>query len=113
MEVGGFNNLEIDKYMSGLGKIIFAEKADRQMTGNLKEIVVWVGQLKCSASYTNVNLTGENAGRTVFQVRYSGDLVSELRKIFSPNSDNYDAVGGKLEVYSGKVGELTFKCLER
>ena len=75
------------------------------------EIVVWVGQLKCSASYTNVNLTGENAGRTVFQVRYSGDLVSELRKIFSPNSDNYDAVGGKLEVYSGKVGELTFKCL--
>ena len=35
MEVGGFNNLEIDKYMSGLGKIIFAEKADRQMTGNL------------------------------------------------------------------------------
>ena len=56
-------------------------------------------------------MTGENAGRTVFQVRYSGDLVSELRKIFSPNSDNYDAVGGKLEVYSGKVGELTFKCL--
>ena len=79
--------------------------------GERKEIVVWVGQLKCSASYTNVNLTGENAGRTVFQVRYSGDLVSELRKIFSPNSDNYDAVGGKLEVYSGKVGELTFKCL--
>ena len=31
MEVGGFNNLEIDKYMSGLGKIIFAEKADKQM----------------------------------------------------------------------------------
>ena len=35
--------------------------------GERKEIVVWVGQLKCSASYTNVNLTGENAGRTVFQ----------------------------------------------
>ena len=35
MEVGGFNNPEIDKYMSGVGKIIFAEKADRQMTGNL------------------------------------------------------------------------------
>lgn len=37
--------------------------------GERKEIVVWVGQLKCSASYTNVNLTGENAGRTVFQTR--------------------------------------------
>ena len=33
MEVGGFNNPEIDKYMSGVGEIIFAEKADRQMTG--------------------------------------------------------------------------------
>ena len=32
MEVGGFNNPEIDKYMSGVGEIIFAEKADRQMT---------------------------------------------------------------------------------
>lgn len=35
MEVGGFNTPEIDKYMAGVGKIIFAEKADRQMTGNL------------------------------------------------------------------------------
>lgn len=79
--------------------------------GEHKEIVVWLGQLKYSAIYTNVNFTGENAGRTVFQVRYSGQLLSELRKIFSPNSDNYSAVGGKLEVYSGEVGELIFKCL--
>lgn len=35
MEVGGFNTTEIDKYMAGVGEIIFAEKADRQMTGNL------------------------------------------------------------------------------
>jgi hypothetical protein len=35
MEVGGFNNCEIDKYMDGVGEIIFAEKSDRQMTGNL------------------------------------------------------------------------------
>ena len=56
--------------------------------GERKEIVVWLGELKYSAIYTNVNLTGENAGRTVFQVRYSGNLVSELRKIVSPNSDN-------------------------
>ena len=35
--------------------------------GERKEIVVWLGQLKCSATYTNVNLTGENAGRTVFR----------------------------------------------
>ena len=32
MEVGGFNNPEIDKYRAGVGEIIFAEKADRQMT---------------------------------------------------------------------------------
>ena len=78
--------------------------------GERKEITVWLGSLKCSAIYTNVNLTGENAGRTVYQIRYSGEIVSELRKIFSPNSDNYDAVGGKLEVYSGNIGELVFKC---
>ena len=35
MEVGGFNNPEIDKYMVGVDEIIFAEKPDRQMTGNL------------------------------------------------------------------------------
>jgi hypothetical protein len=35
MEVGGFNKPEIDKYMAVVGEIIFAEKADRQMTGNL------------------------------------------------------------------------------
>ena len=78
--------------------------------GERKEITVWLGSLKCSATYTNVNLTGENAGRTVYQIRYSGEIVSELRKIFSPNSDNYDSVGGKLEVYSGIIGELVFKC---
>lgn len=78
--------------------------------GERKEIIIWLGSLKCSAIYTNVNFTGLNAGRTVYQIRYSGEIVSELRKIFSPNSDNYDAVGGKLEVYSGNVGELWFKC---
>lgn len=35
MEVGGFNAPEIDKYMVGVSEIIFAEKVDRQMTGNL------------------------------------------------------------------------------
>lgn len=78
--------------------------------GEHKEIVVWLGSLKCPATYTNVNLSGDNAKRTVFQIRYSGELVSELRRIFSPNSDNYDAVGGKLEVYERATGELEFKC---
>lgn len=78
--------------------------------GERKEITVWLGSLKCSAIYTNVNLTGDNAGRTVYQIRYSGEIVAELRKIFSPNSDNFDAVGGKIEVYSKNIGELTFKC---
>ena len=35
MEVGGFNKTEINKYMTGVGEIIFAEKPDRQMTGNI------------------------------------------------------------------------------
>ncbi len=35
MEVGGFNNPEIDKFMNDVGEIVFAEKPDRQMTGNL------------------------------------------------------------------------------
>ena len=38
MEVGGFNKTEINKYMTGVGEIIFAEKPDRQMTGNLTRI---------------------------------------------------------------------------
>lgn len=38
MEVGGFNITEINKYMTGVGEIIFAEKPDRQMTGNLTRI---------------------------------------------------------------------------
>ena len=35
MEVGGFNNPEIDKYMVGVDEMIFAEKPDLQMRGNL------------------------------------------------------------------------------
>ncbi|MFR4352633.1 MAG: DUF6933 domain-containing protein [Roseburia sp.] len=38
MEVGGFNNPEIDKYMAGIGEIVFYEKPDRQMTGNLNRM---------------------------------------------------------------------------
>ena len=37
-------------------------------------------------------------------------MVSRLRDIFSPNSEDLDAVGGKLEVYEKTAGELEFKC---
>ena len=40
MEVGGLNYAEIDKYMEGTGEIIFAEKPDRQMTGNLTRMML-------------------------------------------------------------------------
>ncbi|SDB35304.1 DUF6933 domain-containing protein [Eubacterium oxidoreducens] len=46
MEVGGFNRPEIERYMTGIGDIIFAEKTDRQMTGNLNRAFLdleWTG----------------------------------------------------------------------
>lgn len=30
--------------------------------------------------------------------------------IYSPNSDDYDAVGGKIEVYVKQLDEIEFKC---
>ena len=44
MEVGGFNNLKLISICPGVGKIIFAEKADRQMTGNLTRMFL---DMKC------------------------------------------------------------------
>ncbi len=60
MEVGGFNNLEIDKYMSGLGKIIFAEKADRQMTGNLTRMFLDM-EYTCDRWQENESVQAEQA----------------------------------------------------
>ncbi len=80
--------------------------------GEKKDIVIWLGDKKYDAMYTNVNLKGDNATRTVYQIRYTdaNGLVSALKRIFSPNSNDYNAVGGKLEVYTKRVGELEFKC---
>lgn len=81
--------------------------------GERKDIQIILGDDRYNATYTNVNLKGENAGRTVYQIRYteSGPLVLALRNIFSPNSGDYKAVDGKLEVYSRETGVLEFKCL--
>ena len=70
--------------------------------GEKKNITIWLGDNQYSAIYTNVNLTGDNARRTVYQIRYSDadGFVSKLRNIFSPNSKDIDAVGGRLEVYA-------------
>lgn len=80
--------------------------------GEKKEIVIWLDDKQYNAIYTNVNLQGENAGRMVYQIRYNNanGLVSRLRKIFSPSSNDYDAAVGKLEVYVKKRGALEFKC---
>lgn len=40
LEVGNVNLEEIDKYMVGLGDIVFAEKSERQMTGNINRMIV-------------------------------------------------------------------------
>ena len=80
--------------------------------GEKKDIVIWLGERKYDATYTNVNLKGENAARTVYQIRYTdtNGLVSALRRIYSPNSNDYDAVGGKIEIYAKNLGEIEFKC---
>ena len=39
-EVGNVNKSEIDNYMAGLGDIVFAEKSDRQMTGNITRMIL-------------------------------------------------------------------------
>ena len=60
MEVGGFNNPEIDKYMSGVGEIIFAEKADRQMTGNLTRMFLDM-EYTCDRWQENESVQAEQA----------------------------------------------------
>lgn len=39
-EVGNVNQEYIDKYMAELGDIVFAEKSDRQMTGNINRLIL-------------------------------------------------------------------------
>ena len=50
----------VDKYMSGLGKIIFAEKADRQMTGNLTRMFLDM-EYTCDRWQENESVQAEQA----------------------------------------------------
>lgn len=42
-EVGNINTSEIAKYMSGVDSIVYAEKADRQITGNINRMILDMG----------------------------------------------------------------------
>ena len=42
-EVGNINAEEIAAYMSNVGSIIFTEKADRQITGNITRMILDMG----------------------------------------------------------------------
>ena len=39
-EVGNVNKNEIDNYMAELGDVVFSEKSDRQMTGNITRMIL-------------------------------------------------------------------------
>ena len=86
MEVGGFNNLEIDKYMSGLGKIIFAEKADRQMTGNLTRMFLDM-EYTCDRWQENESVQAEQAAFENNGIRRQG---KEYVKPFERMLDELD-----------------------
>ena len=42
-EVGNINSKEISTYMSNVDSIVFAEKADRQITGNITRMILDMG----------------------------------------------------------------------
>lgn len=42
-EVSNINGEEIDKYISSIDNIVFAEKADRQITGNITRMILDMG----------------------------------------------------------------------
>lgn len=80
--------------------------------GEKSKFYIWLGDKKYSAIYTNVNLDEETSLRTVYQIRYSNaeGLLTDLKNIFSPNSDEYDSVTGKIDILEKNIGELEFKC---
>ena len=86
MEVGGFNNLEIDKYMSGVGEIIFAEKADRQMTGNLTRMFLDM-EYTCDRWQENESVQAEQAAFENNGIRRQG---KEYVKPFERMLDELD-----------------------
>ena len=86
MEVGGFNNPEIDKYMSGVGEIIFAEKADRQMTGNLTRMFLDM-EYTCDRWQENESVQAEQAAFENNGIRRQG---KEYVKPFERMLDELD-----------------------
>lgn len=47
-KVGHINWRDIDNYMAGMGAIVFAEKPDRQMTGNINRMIL---DMSCQWDY--------------------------------------------------------------
>lgn len=94
MEVGGFNNLEIDKYMSGLGKIIFAEKADRQMTGNLTRMFLDM-EYTCDRWQENESVQAEQAAFENNGIRRQTDDINTMHRyrdaiVYHNGADPYE-----------------------
>lgn len=110
---------EVNQSMLISGFIVPVEKYDvfasslgaSLARGEKIDIVIWLDGKKYSGTYNNVGFSDPNAD-TKYKICYSNKdgLLSALRNIFSPDSDNYDEAKGRLEVYSEKTGELEFKC---
>ena len=76
----------VDKYMSGLGKIIFAEKADRQMTGNLTSMFLDM-EYTCDRWQENESVQAEQAAFENNGIRRQG---KEYVKPFERMLDELD-----------------------
>ena len=76
----------VDKYMSGLGKIIFAEKADRQMTGNLTRMFLDM-EYTCDRWQENESVQAEQAAFENNGIRRQG---KEYVKPFERMLDELD-----------------------
>lgn len=88
MEVGGFNIPEINKYMDGVGEIIFAEKSDRQMTGNLSRIFLDI-------EYTGHRWMGDESIQ-VEQAAFENNGIRRLGKDYvKPFERMLDEIGDK------------------
>ena len=76
----------VDKYMSGLGEIIFAEKADRQMIGNLTRMFLDM-EYTCDRWQENESVQAEQAAFKNNGIRRQG---KEYVKPFERMLDELD-----------------------
>lgn len=94
-EVGNMNAAEIDKYMSNVGDIVYAEKTNRQISGNMNKMIANMA-ISCELNWTEeetiqaIEASGQNSDIRKIGKNYIVPFEEMLKELCKIGGTQYD-----------------------